>query len=62
MPPASTKFVAALQEAASAPGPIYFYMERSQGHGAGTRRSDQVARYARMYTFFARELEIEETP
>jgi len=47
----STKFAAALQEATSSERPIYFHMEREVGHGAGTRRSDTVARYVRMYAF-----------
>jgi prolyl oligopeptidase len=52
----STKFAAALQEANGSARPIYFYMERQVGHGAGTRRSDLVSRYARFYTFLEREL------
>lgn len=54
----STKFAAALQEATSGSRPIFFHMEQSQGHGAGTRRSDQVTRYARMFTFFEDELQM----
>ena len=54
----STKFAAALQEATSATRPIFFHMEREQGHGAGTRRSDQVTRYARMFTFLEDELQM----
>ncbi len=52
----STKFTAALQEANAGPRPIYFYMEREMGHGAGTRHSDRVEKYARMYTFFESQL------
>ena len=52
----STKFAARLQEATSSSNPIYFYMERSVGHGAGTSRSDLVKRYARMYGFLEHEL------
>ena len=52
----STKFAAALQEANASDRPIYFWMSREQGHGAGTRLSDLVTKYARMYTFFEREL------
>ena len=48
----STKFVARLQEASTSERPIYFYMERAQGHGAGTRLSDQATKFARMYQFF----------
>jgi prolyl oligopeptidase len=48
----STKFAARLQEATGAADPdIYFHMVREQGHGAGTRRSDTVDRYVRIYTF-----------
>ncbi len=48
----STKFTARLQEATGAPDPdVYFYLVRQVGHGAGTRRSDTVDRYVRMYSF-----------
>ncbi len=48
----STKFAARLQEATGeADPPIYFHMVRQQGHGAGTRRSDTVDRYVRLFTF-----------
>lgn len=48
----STKFAARLQEATGAPDPsIYFFMVRSVGHGAGTRRSDTIDRYVHRYTF-----------
>lgn len=51
----STKFAAALQEASGEPDPdVYFYMVREQGHGAGTRLSDTVERYVRLYTFIER--------
>lgn len=52
----STKLTAALQEANASDRPIFFWMSREQGHGAGTRLSDTVEKYARMYTFFEREL------
>lgn len=52
----STKFAARLQEATSSERPILFYMERQVGHGAGTRLSDLVDRYVRMYSFFEHEL------
>ncbi len=55
----STKFAAALQEASTGPAPIYFYMQRNLGHGAGTRRSDLVLRYARMYAFLEAQLGME---
>ncbi len=47
----STKFAARLQEAQAGDAPILFYMVRSVGHGAGTRRSDLVQRYVRQYAF-----------
>ncbi|MEC7525173.1 MAG: prolyl oligopeptidase family serine peptidase [Myxococcota bacterium] len=53
----STKFTAALQEAEGGADPdIFFYMVRQVGHGAGTRRSDTVERYVRLYTFVERYL------
>lgn len=59
----STKFTARLQEASGEPDPdIYFYMVRQVGHGAGTRRSDTVDRYVRLYSFiehFIRQAEAE---
>jgi prolyl oligopeptidase len=47
----STKFAARLQESQSGFAPIYFYMERNVGHGAGMQRSDQVRSWVRMFTF-----------
>jgi prolyl oligopeptidase PreP (S9A serine peptidase family) len=35
---------------------VWFYRERAVGHGAGTRLSDLVRRYARMYAFVEHEL------
>jgi prolyl oligopeptidase len=52
----STKFAARLQQAQAGERPIYFYMEREQGHGRGTQLRDLVRRYARMYAFLEREL------
>ena len=52
----STKFAARLQDAQTAPYPIYFYMERAQGHGHGTPLHELVRRYARMYGFLEHEL------
>lgn len=52
----STKFAAALQEANASDRPIYFFRAESQGHGAGTRLSDQVDRLARMYAFVEQAL------
>jgi len=48
----STKFAARLQEAQSGAAPIFFYMERNVGPGAGMQRSDQVRAWVRMFTFF----------
>lgn len=47
----STKFAARLQVSNTSGRPVLFYMEREQGHGAGRRLSDTVARYTRFYTF-----------
>ncbi|MDQ3032798.1 MAG: prolyl oligopeptidase family serine peptidase [Myxococcota bacterium] len=48
----STKFAARLQEASGEADPsIWFYREQLVGHGAGTRLSDLVRRYVRMYAF-----------
>lgn len=52
----STKFAARLQEASSSNHPIYFYMVHDVGHGAGTRLTDTVARYDRMYAFLESQL------
>jgi prolyl oligopeptidase len=52
----STKFAARLQDAQAAAQPIYFYMERAQGHGHGTPLHELVRRYARMYGFLEHEL------
>jgi prolyl oligopeptidase len=52
----STKFAAALQDATSSDRPILFYRETAVGHGAGTRLSDLVSRYERMYAFFEQHL------
>jgi prolyl oligopeptidase len=48
----STKLAARLQEATASDAPVYFYLQRQLGHGAGTRLSDLVDEYARMYGFF----------
>ncbi len=56
----STKFAALLQSSTSSDAPVYFFMERAQGHGAGASRSDQVERYARMFSFLADALQITE--
>lgn len=47
----STKFAARLQESQSGVAPVYFFMERNVGHGAGMQRSDQVRSWVRMFTF-----------
>lgn len=52
----STKLTAALQTANGGERPIYFHMDTQQGHGAGTRLSDLVEKYARMYTFLDQQL------
>lgn len=55
----STKFAARLQVSNTSDAPVLFYMEREQGHGAGRRLSDTVARYTRFYTFIEHALEVE---
>ncbi len=52
----SAKFAARLQRANTGPRPIYFYMERSIGHGRGTGLPDLVRRYARQYAFLTQAL------
>ncbi|MDO9022966.1 MAG: prolyl oligopeptidase family serine peptidase [Deltaproteobacteria bacterium] len=47
----STKFAARLQDAQAGSAPLYFYMQRDVGHGAGTQRSDELRRLTRMFTF-----------
>lgn len=47
----STKFAARLQESTASDRPVWFFLERQVGHGAGTRRSDLVRRYDRAYAF-----------
>ncbi len=47
----STKFAARLQEATAGDRPVWFYLERQVGHGAGTRLTDLVRRYDRAYAF-----------
>ena len=55
----STKFAARLQEASGEPDPaIWFYREALVGHGAGTRLSDLVSRYERLYTFVEHALRV----
>lgn len=56
----STKFAARLQEASGEDDPaIWFYREQLVGHGAGTRLSDLVSRYVRMYAFVEHVLGVE---
>lgn len=56
----STKLAARLQESTGEPDPrIWFYREALVGHGAGTRLSDLVSRYERMYTFVEHALGVE---
>lgn len=52
----STKLAARLQEAQAGERPIYFFMERQQGHGAGAQLRDLVARYGRAYAFIEGQL------
>ncbi|MEM9067661.1 MAG: prolyl oligopeptidase family serine peptidase [Myxococcota bacterium] len=52
----STKFAARLQDATTSQNPVYFLRAEAQGHGAGTRVSDQVEKLARMYAFFQTHL------
>jgi prolyl oligopeptidase len=52
----STKLAARLQDAQSGERPIYFYLERQQGHGAGTRLQDLVLQYSRAYAFIETQL------
>jgi len=47
----STKFAARLQEATAGERPVWFFLERQVGHGAGTRLTDLVRRYDRAYAF-----------
>jgi prolyl oligopeptidase len=54
----STKFAARLQDAQAGAAPIYFYMERNVGHGAGMQRSDQVRTWTRMFTFLEDQLAV----
>jgi prolyl oligopeptidase len=54
----STKFAARLQHAQAADQPIYFLMERKQGHGRGTRLSDLVRRYERQHAFLRQALQL----
>ena len=57
----STKFAARLQEATGEADPrVWFHREAQVGHGAGTRLSDVVARYARMYSFVEHALEVDD--
>lgn len=48
----STKLAARLQEASGEADPhVWFYRQRDIGHGAGTRRTDMITQYARLYAF-----------
>lgn len=47
----STKFAARLQDANGGEQPVYFFMQRDVGHGAGARREDQLRQLVRRYTF-----------
>lgn len=52
----STKLTARMQEAASDPTRVYFFMEKQLGHGRGTSLHDQVRRQLRMQAFLTRAL------
>jgi prolyl oligopeptidase len=52
----STKLAARLQEAQGGERPVYFYLEKQQGHGAGTRLHDLVVQYSRAYAFIETQL------
>jgi prolyl oligopeptidase len=52
----STKLAARLQEAQAGERPVYFFLERQQGHGAGTRLRDLVTQYSRAYAFIESQL------
>lgn len=52
----STKFAARLQDATHSARPVYFYMEKSVGHGAGTGLTDLVRREARKHAFLTEVL------
>lgn len=52
----TAKMAARLQHTTASDAPVYFYMERKVGHGHGTRLSDLVDRYARMYAFLEAHL------
>jgi len=58
----STKFAARLQDAQAGEAPVYFYMQRDVGHGAGTQRSDELRRLSRMFTFVEDRLGLEAPP
>jgi prolyl oligopeptidase len=55
----SAKFAARLQTATAGTRPIYFYMERSVGHGRGTSLADLVKRQARQLAFFTLALHLD---
>ncbi|UJR79696.1 Prolyl oligopeptidase [Sandaracinus amylolyticus] len=56
----STKFAARLQESTGEADPrVWFYREQLVGHGAGTRLSDLVSRYTRLYAFVEHALGLE---
>lgn len=52
----STKFAARLQEANGGDQPVWFFMQRDVGHGAGARREDQLRQLVRRYTFLEERL------
>lgn len=52
----TAKFAARLQEAQAGPQPIYFHMDKAQGHGAGKGRSDIIQGYLLRYAFLFDQL------
>lgn len=55
----STKFTALLQSRQQGERPILFYLQRGQGHGAGSGFSDLVDEYVQRYSFIERELGVD---
>ena len=49
----SAKFAARLQDSTRQPERVFFYVDRSVGHGAGKGRSDLVEQTERLYAFLA---------
>jgi prolyl oligopeptidase len=58
----SAKFAARLQDAQAGDAPVLFYLVRDVGHGAGTQRTDQIDKAARMFTFLEGALHLDPAP